>query len=138
MITTGRCPPHLSPLCSSFTYMSGNLLRVQFEGGVYYVSGVLTIFLATLCSMWDLSSLTRDRTHAPPLQRKHRVLTTGLSGKSLGCMGYHFKTWGMRVPQTTRKGQKSPFRMNFQNTKQFTLTSILHEPGITHDGIQGR
>ena len=32
--------------------------------------------------MWDLSSLTRDRT-CSPLQWKHRVLTTGPLGKSL-------------------------------------------------------
>ena len=30
--------------------------------------------------MWDLNSQTRDRSHAP-LQWKHRVLTTGPSGK---------------------------------------------------------
>ena len=32
-------------------------------------------------SMWDLSSPTRDWTHAPP-HWKHRVLTIGLPGKS--------------------------------------------------------
>ena len=95
--------------------MSGNLLRVHF-GGLTIFWGVLSIFLATLCSMWDLISLTRDQTRAP-LQWKHTVLTIGLPGKSLGCRGYYFKTWGMRVPQTIRKGQKSPFRMNFQKTK---------------------
>ena len=26
---------------------------------------ILFYFLAALCSMWDLSSLTRDQTHAP-------------------------------------------------------------------------
>ena len=37
-----------------------------------------------LCSTWDLSSLTRDGTHAP-LQWKLRVLITGQSGRSLEC-----------------------------------------------------
>ena len=40
------------------------------------------IFLSVPCSMWDLSSLTRDQTHAP-LQRKHRVLTTRPPGSPI-------------------------------------------------------
>ena len=36
--------------------------------------------LASLCGVWDLSSLTRDRTHAPCIG--NRVLITGLTGKS--------------------------------------------------------
>ena len=39
-------------------------------------------FLAMPCSIQDLSSLTRNRTHAP-LYQKLRVLTTGPPGKSL-------------------------------------------------------
>ena len=34
-----------------------------------------------LHSMWDLSSLTRDRTHTHPLRWKSAVLTTGLPAK---------------------------------------------------------
>ena len=37
-------------------------------------------FLAVPQGMWDLSSLTRDRTRAP-LKWKCRVSTTGLPGK---------------------------------------------------------
>ena len=33
--------------------------------------------------LWDLSSLTRDQTHAPRLLWKCDVLTTGLPGNSL-------------------------------------------------------
>ena len=45
-------------------------------------------FFASPCSMWDLSSLTRDRTCAPALE--DRVLTTGPPGRlypasSLSC-----------------------------------------------------
>ena len=42
----------------------------------------VSCFLAALCGMWCVDSLTRDQTCAP-LQWKCRVLTTGLPGKSL-------------------------------------------------------
>ena len=41
-------------------------------------------FLATPCGMWDLSFLTKDWT----LFWKHRVLTTGLPGKSCFSLGF--------------------------------------------------
>ena len=41
-----------------------------------------SFFLAVLRGLWDLSSLTRDRTPGPR-QWKHRVLTTGLPGNYL-------------------------------------------------------
>ena len=40
--------------------------------------------LASLCGLWDLSSLTRDWTHAP-LPWKRRVLTTWLPGSPHFC-----------------------------------------------------
>ena len=49
-------------------------LRLLFFKDIY-------LFLATLCGMWDFSSLTRDRIWGP-LQWRHRVLTTGSPGKS--------------------------------------------------------
>ena len=46
------------------------------------LSAALYLFiLDTPCSMWDLSSLTRDRTPVP-LQWEHGVLTAGPPGKS--------------------------------------------------------
>ena len=40
-------------------------------------------FFATLHYMWNLSFPTRDQTSLDTLHWKHRVLTTGLPGKSL-------------------------------------------------------
>ena len=42
----------------------------------------LFFFLATLHSLWDLGSLTRDRTRAPCSGSTDRVLTTRLPRKS--------------------------------------------------------
>ena len=42
-------------------------------------------FFATLHGLWDLSSLLRDRTQAPP-QGKCRVSTNGPAGKSQGTL----------------------------------------------------
>ena len=47
-------------------------------------------FLAMSQGIWDLSSLTRDQT-CNPLHWKHRVLTTGLPGKSLNPFLSSFK-----------------------------------------------
>ena len=49
-------------------------------------------FLATLCSLWDLSSLTRDWTQA--WQWKHQVLTTGPPGNS----PFHSFLWLSSIP----------------------------------------
>ena len=40
------------------------------------------IYLAMPCSMWDLSSLTKDRTSAQAVEA--RALSTGPPGESLG------------------------------------------------------
>ena len=63
-----HCPslPHTATRMGSFMY---GLLKF-----------VCRYFLAVLCSMWDLSSLTRDETRPPALEAG--VLTTGLLGKS--------------------------------------------------------
>ena len=52
--------------------------RVQVQGGVF---NNFFFFFATLCSIWDISSPTRD---GIPLQWKRRVLTTG------DCQGIRF------------------------------------------------
>ena len=49
-----------------------------------YVFPFFFFFLATPCGMWDLSFLTKDWT----LFWKHRVLTTGLPGKSCFSLGF--------------------------------------------------
>ena len=56
----------------------------RHQNGQLYVwtLKVCRYFLAVLCSMWDLSSLTRDQTRPPALEAG--VLTTGLLGKSAG------------------------------------------------------
>ena len=52
----------------------------QTEFHQYFIL-LLLLILATLHSMWNLSSLTRDQTCAP-LHWKRGVLTTGTPGKS--------------------------------------------------------
>ena len=68
---------HGLALCLTFGGMYSHLYLFLF---VYFIL-FFNIFLAVLCSMWDLSSPTRDRTRGP-LQWKRRVLTTASPGKS--------------------------------------------------------
>ena len=52
-------------------------LPLAEQGGVFII---IIFFLAALCGLWDLYSLTRDGT--PAQQWEHQVLTTGLPGNS--------------------------------------------------------
>ena len=66
-----------------WTLKTGQVRMLQTRHVCKSKVGFLTIFfffLATLCSIWDISSPTRD---GIPLQWKRRVLTTGLPGNSL-------------------------------------------------------
>ena len=65
------------PLCT----VGGNANWCDRHGIQYGRSSILFLglFLFWLRSMWDLSSLTRDRTHSPCTES--RVLTPGLPGK---------------------------------------------------------
>ena len=73
-------------------------------------------FLAKLPGFWDLSSPTRDWTHAP-LQRKHRLLTTGLPENS---QEDGFWVWGRGL---TWK-QEWPLRTGFMLSPNPLLPSL--------------
>ena len=66
------------------------------HSGLWEIFPKLTSYLlAEPRGMWDLSSLTRDWTHAP-LQWKCRILTTGPPGDSLICL----LNWYTYLPRT--------------------------------------
>ena len=56
--------------------ISTHLMSLKHTVSFYFY---LFIFLAVLCSLWDITSLTRDWTQGP-WQWAHRVLTIGLRG----------------------------------------------------------
>ena len=65
-----------------WTLKTGQVRMLQMRCVCKSKVGFLTFFFffATLWSIWDIRSPTRD---GIPLQWKHRVLTTGLPGNSL-------------------------------------------------------
>ena len=81
-------------------------------------------FLATPWDMWDLSSLTKD--WPDPLQRNHRVLTTGLPGKSLVYLFNRIKENERKImPRVKRRKEK--VICEFFNILMKIITScILH------------
>ena len=82
--------PTLSNVAFSFSWnlklFFFNLHTVKFILWCTVLWGFLFLlfffFFLAPCSIWDLSSLTSNWTHSS-LHWKHRVLTTGLPGKSL-------------------------------------------------------
>ena len=55
-------------------------MSVSYHQISYNLNTLFFFFLAAPCSMWDLSSPTRDGTRALEVQWKRRVLTTGPPG----------------------------------------------------------
>ena len=62
-------------------------LSIQSTLGLFFLKNNICLFtwlcFVLIASVWDLSSLARDLTWAPPLHWECRVLATGLPGKSL-------------------------------------------------------
>ena len=85
-------------------------------------------FLAMLRSLQDLSSLTRNQTHAP-LQWKHRVLTTGLPGKSLQCLfcvaAYHLLTATKTASHVTSALCGLTWCGSFSQTRRLAMGPIV-------------
>ena len=85
---TWKSQPYLLSFPFSVSQVKGALLLLLFKVFLlkkYFIPliAIYFYFLALLPDMWDLSSPTRDRTHAP-LHWKCGILTTGPPGMSQG------------------------------------------------------